>query len=81
VVNVRIKGLSYIPSRTEIATGTTVQWKNYDPLQHTVAATDKSFTSPPFGLEETWRHTFTKPGTYAVYCTLHPDMKATVVVK
>ena len=81
VVNVRIKGLSYIPSRTEIATGTTVQWKNYDPLQHTVTATDKSFTSPTFGLEETWRHTFTKPGIYAVYCTLHPDMKATVVVK
>jgi plastocyanin len=46
-----------------------------------VTAVDQSFTSPPFGLEKTYRHTFTKPGTYAVYCTLHPNMKATVVVK
>ena len=70
-----------MPSRIEIPAGTTVQWKNNDPLMHTVTASDGSFTSPQFGLDATWRHTFTTPGTYTYYCTLHPNMKATVVVK
>ena len=81
VVNARINGLAYVPSRIQIAAGTTVQWKNNDPLIHTVTATDGSFGSPQFGLDATYRHTFTKPGTYTYYCTLHPNMKATVVVK
>jgi plastocyanin len=80
-VNARINGLAYIPSRIEVAAGTTVQWKNQDPLVHTVTATDGSFGSPQFGLDGTYRHTFTRPGTYSYYCTLHPNMKATVVVK
>jgi plastocyanin len=80
-VNARINGLAYIPSRIEVSVGTTVQWKNNDPLIHTVTATDGSFNSPQFGLDGTYRHTFTRPGTYSYYCTLHPNMKATVVVK
>jgi len=80
-VNARINGLAYIPSRIEIPVGTTVQWKNNDPLIHTVTATNGSFASPQFGLDATWRHTFTTPGTYTYYCILHPNMKATVVVK
>jgi plastocyanin len=80
-VNARITSLAYVPSRIEIAVGTTVQWKNNDPLIHTVTANDGSFKSPQFGLDGTYRHTFTKPGTYSYYCILHPNMKATVVVK
>jgi plastocyanin len=80
-VNARINSLAYIPSRIEIATGTTVQWKNNDPLIHTVTATDGSFKSPQFGLDGTYRHTFTRPGTFDYYCILHPNMKATVVVR
>jgi plastocyanin len=80
-VNARITGLAYVPSRIEITAGTTVRWTNNDPLIHTVTATDGSFGSPQFGLDATWRYTFTKPGTYTYYCSLHPNMKATVVVK
>lgn len=80
-VSARITGLAYVPSRIEIAAGTTVRWTNNDPLVHTVTATDGSFTSPQFGLDAIYRHTFTTPGTYTYYCTLHPNMKATVVVR
>ena len=80
-VNARIDGLAFVPSRLEIAAGTTVQWKNNDPLVHTVTAIDSSFASPQFGLDGTYRHTFTTPGTYDYYCALHPNMKGTVVVK
>ena len=81
VVNARITGLAFVPSRIEIDAGSTVHWTNRDPLVHTVTATDGSFTSPQFGLDATYEHTFSKPGTYNIYCTLHPNMKATVVVK
>ncbi|HEX5973295.1 MAG TPA: cupredoxin family copper-binding protein [Gemmatimonadaceae bacterium] len=80
-VNARIDGLAFVPSRIEIPVGTTVQWKNNDPLIHTVTAADSSFASPQFGLDGTYRHTFATPGTYAYYCALHPNMKGTVVVK
>ena len=80
-VHARITGLAYVPSRIEIDAGSTVTWTNRDPLVHTVTATDGSFTSPQFGLDGTWQHTFTRPGTYNIYCVLHPNMKATVVVK
>jgi plastocyanin len=29
----------------------------------------------------TWRYTFTKPGTYQVFCVVHPFMKGVVIVK
>ncbi|HEX2667565.1 MAG TPA: plastocyanin/azurin family copper-binding protein [Gammaproteobacteria bacterium] len=29
---------------------------------------------------DTYSYTFTKPGTYSYYCTLHPFMKGKVVV-
>jgi plastocyanin len=28
-----------------------------------------------------YSHVFTRPGTYALYCTIHPSMKMTVVVR
>jgi plastocyanin len=80
-VNARFKGQAFIPSRIEVAAGGTVTWKNLDQMIHTVGAADKSFTSPIIGTDASWSHTFTKPGSYAVYCTLHPFMKATVIVK
>jgi plastocyanin len=80
-VNARLKGQAFIPGRIEVAAGGTVTWKNLDQMIHTVGAADKSFTSPIIGTDASWSHTFTKPGSYAVYCTLHPFMKATVIVK
>ena len=80
-VNARMKGQAFIPDRIEIAAGTTVQWKNFDALIHTVTAVDKSFNSGTIGADGSYSHTFSKPGTYPVYCMAHPFMKATIVVK
>jgi plastocyanin len=80
-VNARMKGQAFIPQHIEITAGTTVTWKNLDALVHTVTAVDKSFNSGVIGADASYSHTFTKPGTYAIYCMAHPFMKATVVVK
>jgi plastocyanin len=76
-----MKGQAFIPQHIEITAGTTVTWKNLDALVHTVTAVDKSFNSGVIGADASYSHTFTKPGTYAIYCMAHPFMKATVVVK
>ena len=76
-----MKNLNYLQSRLQVTVGTTVEWKNNDPLPHTVTAVDKSFNSGLINPGKTYSHTFTKPGTYNFFCTPHPFMKGVVVVK
>jgi amicyanin len=75
-----MKNLAYLKPRMEVSVGTTVEWTNNDPLPHSVTAVDKSFNSGLIYPGKTYRHTFTKPGTYDFYCMPHPFMKGTVVV-
>lgn len=76
-----VTGLQYSQPILEVAVGTTIEWKNDDPVAHTVTADDGSFDSGMIEGGQTWRYTFTRAGTYAYHCTPHPFMKATVVVK
>lgn len=76
-----MRGFAYTPARIEITAGTTVEWKNEDPMAHTVTATDGGFDSGLIEPGGTWRRTFDIPGTYPFSCTPHPFMKGTVVVR
>ena len=76
-----MKSLSFQPNRIEITAGTTVSWTNNDPLEHSVTAVDRSFDSGLIPAGATWRHTFTRPGTYRFFCQPHPFMKGVVIVK
>jgi plastocyanin len=61
-----------------------VKWTNslVDKIAHTVTANDNSFASSTLQPGETFSTTFTKPGTYLYFCSLHPDqMRARVEVK
>jgi plastocyanin len=76
-----MKNVNYLQSRMQITVGTTVVWTNNDPLQHTVTAVDRSFNSGLISPGKTYRHTFNKAGTYRYFCTPHPFMKGTIVVR
>jgi amicyanin len=76
-----MQGLQFTTDTLKVAVGTTIEWKNEDPVPHTVTADDNSFDSGMIENGQTWRYTFTRPGTYAFHCTPHPFMKGTVVVK
>jgi plastocyanin len=76
-----IKNISYVQPGLVVTVGTTVEWTNNDPLPHSVTATDKSFNSGLIQPGKSFRHTFTKAGTYNFYCMPHPFMKGVVVVK
>lgn len=76
-----MKNINYLRPRLEVTVGTTVEWTNRDPLAHTVTAVNGSFNSGLIQPGKTYRHTFTKAGTYSVYCMPHPFMKGTIVVR
>lgn len=80
-VVVHLTNFAFVPETVTVAPGQSVQFVQDDQTPHTVTATDKSFDSGNLDLHQTWSHAFAKPGTYAYYCTYHPSMKATVVVK
>jgi plastocyanin len=72
--------------RVVIGVNNTVVWMDEDPLQHTVTSLSIPHGATRFdsgilnqGQSFTW--TFTVPGTYRYYCTIHPDwMRATITV-
>lgn len=72
---------AYAPAALTVAAGTTVTWKNDDDTAHNVRATDKAFASGALDTDDSYSHTFTQPGEYVYFCTLHPYMVGKIVVK
>jgi plastocyanin len=61
--------------------GTTVTWTNGDDIPHTVVAKDGSFKSKVLDTGDRFSFTFAKPGQFGYYCSIHPHMTGTIVVK
>ena len=78
---VEIKDFKYGPPQVTVEAGAKVTWTNHDEETHTITSASGSFSSTGLGHDETFSQTFTKPGTYAYFCALHPQMKAVVVVR
>jgi len=78
---VKIDNFSFGPANVTIAAGTTVTWTNHDDVPHVVASDDKLFKSKALDTDDHFSFTFSKPGTYTYYCSIHPKMTARVVVK
>jgi len=79
---IAINEYMYMPATLNIAAGTKVTWVNHDEVPHTIvdSGPDKVFHSAALDTDETYSYTFTKPGTYHYFCTLHPKMVGTIVV-
>jgi plastocyanin len=78
---VKIDNFSFTPATTNVAVGTTVTWTNGVDVPHTVVSDDTIFKSKVLDTDEKFSHTFTKPGTYPYFCSVHPKMTATIVVQ
>lgn len=76
---------AFSPATLTISVGTTVIWTNRTATPHTVTSDDgTSFNSTmndPIEPSASFTFKFTKPGTYAYHCALHPTMTATIIVK
>jgi plastocyanin len=78
---VTIDNFTFAPERVTVKAGTTVTWINRDDIPHTVASTTRLFKSKALDTDDKFSFTFATPGTYEYFCSLHPHMKATIVVE
>jgi len=76
-----IVDFGFTPAVLTVKVGTTVTWTNTGTVSHTVTADDGSFDSGTLASGATYKHTFSKAGTYAYHCSIHHSMVATVVVQ
>jgi plastocyanin len=72
---------AYTPATLTVQVGTTITWVNTDDEPHTVTSSARLFGSPGLDTDDVFSQTFSEPGTYVYFCTLHPLMTAEVIVK
>ncbi len=79
-VTMGAQGASFVfaPATLTIRVGTTVTWKNTSTVPHTVVGS--GFDSGVLMAGQSFTRTFTRAGTFAYTCTIHPGMAATITV-
>ena len=80
-MEVRIDNFVFAPQRMIVKAGTTVTWINDDDIPHTVASSTKLFRSSALDTKDKFSFTFTTPGAYEYFCSLHPHMTGAIVVE
>lgn len=79
--SVTIDNFSFSPTPITVPVGTTLTWTNRDDIPHTVVSDDKKFKSKALDTDEKFSFTFSEPGTYSYFCSIHPKMVAKVIVE
>lgn len=77
---VTIEAMQFSPASVTAAPGDEVVWVNKDLVAHTATAAGR-FDSHTIEPGHAWRYVVRAPGNYPYRCTLHPSMKATLVVE
>lgn len=70
----------FTPSTLTIVTGTNIIWSNTGALPHTVTDRNGAFDSGILMNGASYQRTFNSPGTYSYFCSIHPEMTATITV-
>ena len=78
---VTIDNFNFTPATITVPAGATVTWSNHDDTPHTVTASDNSFGSAAILPNAQFTYTFSAPGTYNYFCSIHPFMTAKVIVQ
>lgn len=78
---VKIDNFSFAPQTLTVRPGTTVMWINHDDVPHTIVSVDKKFASKPLDTDDRFSFTFSAPGTYSYYCSVHPHMMGKIIVR
>ena len=77
---VQIRNFAYSPDALTVAVGTEVAWTNNDSAPHTV-----TFDSGPncgtLSNGDSTAATFSVPGTYSYFCSIHRSMEGVVIVE
>ena len=79
-IDVKVDNFTFGPAELTVRVGTTISWTNRDDIPHTVVSTDKVFKSKVLDTDEKFSFTFSTPGTFPYFCSIHPKMTGKVVV-
>jgi plastocyanin len=79
-MEVKIDNFTFSPHTLTVKAGTTVTWTNEDDIPHVVAG-PPTFKSKALDTDDKYSFTFTTPGTYSYFCSLHPHMTGSIVVE
>jgi plastocyanin len=80
---ISIQNFTFSPAELEVARGTVVEWVNADAEPHLVTGTEANspLRSPALDTDDHYAVTLDQPGRYRYFCSLHPQMVGTIVVK
>ena len=78
-----MKGKMFTPHVVAVPVGGTVEFPNEDPIFHNAFSVsgDNRFDLSLYKRPKTGSQTFQHPGVVKVYCNIHPQMSAVVVVR
>jgi plastocyanin len=82
VTTIAQKGRKFVPDLVAITVNERVEFPNFDPFLHNVfsQSTPRKFDLGSFTRGETKQKDFPVPGAVDVYCNIHPEMAATILV-
>jgi amicyanin len=78
---VKIDNFTFDPPQITVKSGAAVTWINEDDIPHTVVAKQLQFRSKALDTDDKFSFTFTTPGVYEYFCSLHPHMVGKIVVQ
>jgi plastocyanin len=78
---VTISDFQFAPGSVTIDVGDTVTWTNEGPTPHSATADDGGFDTGIFDAGQSRSETFDQAGTFAYFCTPHPNMRGTITVR
>jgi plastocyanin len=77
-----MKSKTFTPHVLAVGVGTTVEFPNEDPILHNVfSVSGEGFDLGLYKRPKSGSRTFDKPGVYTIYCNIHPQMSALVLVR
>jgi plastocyanin len=79
---IEIRNFAFAPATVTVPAGTRVVWTNQDEEPHVITSAGALFASSKgMDTSDSYVVTFSKPGTYAYYCSIHPMMVGTIIVR
>jgi plastocyanin len=79
-IKITIADLAFSPADVTVKLGDTIEWVNRDFVDHT--ATDRGGAwDVAIAVGRSSKVTLTKPGTFAYFCKMHPNMTGTIHVQ
>jgi len=80
-VTVEIAKYDFSPRDLTVKAGATVAWLNRDGVPHDATEAEESWTTSTLKQGESRAIEFGSPGRYEYFCTIHPAMRARIVVQ